>query len=79
MKNQWFKKAGWLYIPSSWEGIIVCLALALFCVHIFLFVDADSHSASDTLYGVFPFIVPAFLLYLRIGKRGVVDPLFLER
>src|SRR4029077_10682216 len=40
-----------------------------FCVHTFLFVDGKSHSVSDTLYGVFPFWVPTFLLYIWIADR----------
>ena len=35
----------------------------------FLFVDDESHSASHTLYGVFPYWVPTFLLYICIAGQ----------
>jgi hypothetical protein len=69
MKHPWFRKVGWIYLPTSWQGAIVAVAFLAFCVHIFLFVDGKSHSVSDTLYGIFPFIVPAFLMYVWIGSE----------
>lgn len=50
-------------------GVIVSLLLLLFLIHIFLFVDSRSHSVSDTLYGIFPFWVPAILLWLWAGSK----------
>lgn len=38
-------------------------------VHIFLVVDANSYSVSDTLYGIFPFWVPAFLGWIWIASK----------
>jgi hypothetical protein len=35
---------------------------AVFCVQVFIAVDRHSHSASDTLYGIFPFVVPCLIL-----------------
>lgn len=59
---------------SRWEGLyapplvvpgVVCVTLAVaFAVNVFLAVDPRSHSVSDTLYGVSPFWLPAFLLLL---------------
>jgi hypothetical protein len=31
----------------------------VFCIQVFIAVDRYSHSASDTLYGIFPYFVPA--------------------
>jgi hypothetical protein len=67
LKNLWFKKVGWTPLPVSWQGYLITAALLAFCIHIFFYIDSNSHSASDTLYGIFPFIVPAFLVYLWIG------------
>jgi hypothetical protein len=33
-------------------------------------VDARSHSVSDTLYGVFPFIVPAVTVWYVLAMRA---------
>jgi hypothetical protein len=63
MKTQWFKQLGWFHVPVSLPGAIITLAMLLFCTQVFLAVDRHSHSASDTLYGVFPFLASAFLLF----------------
>lgn len=63
MKNAWFKSIGWLYVPASIPGGMIALAALAFCVQVFVAVDRRSHSASDTLYGVFPFFACAFLLF----------------
>lgn len=70
MKSKpWFRKAGLLYLPTSWQGALCTLLVLAFCVQVFLFVDARSHSVSDTLYGVFPYIVPALLLWERLADK----------
>jgi len=69
MKKPWFKKAGWIFLPTTVSGAIVTALFLLFCTHIFIVIDGRSHSVSDTLYGIFPFVVPAFLLYLWIGSQ----------
>jgi len=63
MNKNWFKKFGWFHLPIRWQGAIVLVIFLIFCINIFTFVDSRSHSVSDTLYGIFPFIVPAFLVY----------------
>lgn len=73
MSTQWFRKTGWIYIPSSWQGIIIAILFISFCVHTFVFFDSRSHSVSDTFYGVFPFVIPAFLVYLWIGSETSSD------
>jgi hypothetical protein len=69
MKKPWFKECGWVYFPVSWQ-VWVCLALTLlFCVQVFVACDRRSHSVSDTLYGIFPFVVPAFGILLWIASK----------
>lgn len=69
MKHPWFKRVGWLYLPISLPGVIIALLALAFCAQVFLAVDRHSHSASDTLYGIFPFFACAFLLYDWIAGR----------
>ena len=59
MKKPWFKSWGWIYLPVDWPGWLAVLMTVAFCVNVFTAIDRHSHSASDTLYGVFPFWVPA--------------------
>ena len=69
MKKPWFREWGWLYLPVSPGGVIVSLLLLAFLIHIFMFVDSRSHSVSDTLNRIFPYWVPAILLWLWIGSK----------
>jgi hypothetical protein len=61
MKKLWFKAKnyGWGWYPSSWEGWAVLAGFLAVSVWIFRDVDSQSHSVSDTLYGV---LVPFFVL-----------------
>jgi hypothetical protein len=69
MKTVWFKAWGWVYRPVSWPGVLMLALLLIFCVQAFVAVDRHSHSASDRLYGVFPYWAPGFLIYLWIGGK----------
>jgi hypothetical protein len=66
---RWFKPFGFVFVPVSIPGWVISLLAAAFCLHIFLFVDGHSHSVSDTLYGVFPYWVPTFLLWVWIAGQ----------
>jgi len=59
MQRSWFKAWGWIYRPVAWPGWLAGLLTMVFCIQVFIAVDRYSHSASDTLYGIFPYFVPA--------------------
>ena len=69
MRMKWFRQWGWFYVPASVPGAVICVATIAFCVSVFLAMERHSHSASDTLYGVFPFFTCAFLLWDWVGAR----------
>ena len=69
MKKPWFREWGWVYYPISWQGLVLIVFILAFCVQVFLAIDRTSHSVSDTLYGVFPFIVPSILVLLWIASK----------
>jgi len=69
MGNNWFRPLGWFYVPVSVPGALLTLLVLAFCVHIFLFIDGRSHSNTDTLYGIFPFVVPALLGLDWVARR----------
>ena len=48
--------------PDKLAGWVSVILSFIFCVQIFIAVDRRSHSVSDTLYGIFPFVVPTLLL-----------------
>jgi hypothetical protein len=68
-KQKWFKRWGWVHRPTGWQGVVLALLAAAFCVQVFVAVDRRSHSVSDTLYGVFPYIVPCLLLLDWVASK----------
>ena len=62
MAQTWFRTWGWIYRPVSVMGWLAVLLTTLFCAQVFVAIDRHSHSASDTLYGIFPFFVCALVL-----------------
>ena len=62
MMRPWFRQCGWFYRPVSWQGLLLMVFFALFCVQVFVAIDRHSHSATDTLHGVFPYFTCGFLL-----------------
>jgi hypothetical protein len=69
MKSKWFRAWGWIYRPVSWQGGLLVLLALLFCIQVFVAVDRNSHSVSDTLYGVFPYIVPTLIVLYWIASK----------
>jgi len=68
--RRWFAKWGWVHRPVSWQGWIVLAVAIAFCVQVFVAVDRSSHSVSDTLYGVFPYVVPALIVLEWVASRS---------
>ena len=73
MKREWFRAWGWIYRPVSWQGVLIILLTLGFCVQVFLAVDRRSHSVSDTLYGIFPYIVPALMALNWVASKSSHD------
>jgi len=69
VKTVWFKRVGWFHLPVSLPGTVITLAALAFCAQVFLAIDRHSHSAGDTLYGVFPFFACVFLLCDWVAGR----------
>jgi len=67
MTAEWFKKAGWIYVPASVIGAVITTLTVAFCVTVFIAIDRNSHSVSDTLYGIFPYFVSAFTILFWIA------------
>jgi hypothetical protein len=66
---RWFKPLGLLFYPCSVMGWLFTLAALAFCAHIFLFVDARSHSVTDTLYDIYPYWLPTLVALGWIADR----------
>ena len=70
MPKHWFKPWGWIYRPVSLAGFVLVALAVVFCLQVFVAVDRHSHSASDTLYGIFPFWVPALMVLNWIASKS---------
>jgi hypothetical protein len=53
MKQIWFKKAGWIYLPIHAMGILITLAAIAFIVSVCMAVFRNGHSISDDFYEIF--------------------------
>ncbi|GAC1476779.1 MAG: hypothetical protein NVS1B4_18260 [Gemmatimonadaceae bacterium] len=69
MARNWFKPWGWIYRPVAWPALVLVTLVAAFCLHVFVAVDRRSHSVSDTLYGVFPYVVPCLMLLNWVASK----------
>jgi hypothetical protein len=69
MAREWFKPWGWIYRPTSWQAVVLVMLAGVFCVQVSVAVDRHSHSVSDTLYGVFPFVVPCLMLLNWVASK----------
>ncbi len=69
MNRHWFTAWGWIYRPVSWQGVLVVLVAIVFSLQVFLAVDRRSHSVSDTLYGIFPYVVPCWIVATWVASK----------
>ena len=59
---------GPIHRPVTVLGWLITLAGIALISNVFVAVDARSHSVSDTLYGVFPYLGVTFLLWDWIAR-----------
>jgi hypothetical protein len=53
MKQIWFKKLGWVYLPIHPMGVVITLMAIVFLIPVYLAVVRNGHSVSDDLYQIF--------------------------
>lgn len=54
MHRPWFARRGWLHRPASLAGWLITAAALARIIHVFLALDARSHSVTDVLCAVYP-------------------------
>jgi len=69
MKQNWFKKTGWVYFPVSIAGWVITLIILSVFIHDFMFVNSHSHSVSDLYYNFLPYGGIYFFAYLWIAAN----------
>ncbi len=73
MRTLWFKakRYGWGWTPCSVQGWLILAAYIVLSIKTFLFIDAHSHSGSDTLIGFVPLeLLYTFTLILICHRTG---------
>lgn len=53
MKQTWFKKTGWIYVPTNVMGVIITLLAIAFMIPVVIAADRSAHSVTDELYEIF--------------------------
>lgn len=53
MKQIWFRRYGWLYIPVHPLGFAATILAMAFMVPVVIAVDRNAHSVTDELYQLF--------------------------
>jgi len=69
MKMNWFKKAGFVYLPFSIIGFVLYIVTLVFCLTVIMAANRNSHSVTDFLYGIFPYLVSAFTVLFWIAAN----------
>jgi hypothetical protein len=69
MKRKWFEKFGWIYRPTSLMGWTITLITLSLCVWVFLAVDRRSHSVSDTLMDIFPYVALFLIIWGWVASK----------
>lgn len=57
-KPEWFRPWGYGYLPNTWQGFSATILVVVICIVVFLVIDANSQSVSDTLIGTGFIITP---------------------
>lgn len=53
MKQIWFKKAGWFYLPIHAMGMLITLGAIIFMFTVCIAILRNGHSVTDDLYKIF--------------------------
>jgi hypothetical protein len=72
MKQAWFKRAGWLYLPIHAMGLIISLGALAFLVPVSLAVLRTAHSVSDQLYTIFIYATCTFFWWNWIARKTAI-------
>jgi drug/metabolite transporter (DMT)-like permease len=64
-----FQRWGAAYRPVSALGWLITCAAAAFLVQVFVAIDRQSHSVSDTFYSFYVYLGVTFLLWDWLARR----------
>ncbi|NBU64980.1 MAG: hypothetical protein EBS29_10845 [Chloroflexia bacterium] len=73
MRFFWFRRTAWGFVPITVIGWLISIACGAFCLQISWFFAIHTHSISDFLYQIYPFLVPTYLLWYHIAERTIAE------
>ncbi len=77
MSKHWFGvNRYWGWYPTSWEGYVVLVGMVVSIVSTVYIVDIKSHSLSDTLIGIFPFVSLTIAFTMLVASLMGISPKF---
>lgn len=69
MKQIWFKKLGWIYLPSRPMGVVVTFMAIIFLIPVYMAIVRNGHSVSDDLYQMFVYTTCTAFWWKWIAER----------
>ncbi len=69
MKQIWFKKLGWIYLPVHPMGILITFLAILFLVPVYIAIVRNGHSVSDDLYQMFVYTTCAAFWWKWVAEK----------
>lgn len=69
MKQNWFKKLGWIYLPVHPMGAVVTLMAIVFLVPVYMAIVRNGHSVSDDLYQMFVYTTCTAFLWKWVAEK----------
>ena len=69
MKQIWFKKLGWIYLPSRPMGVVVTFMAIIFLIPVYMAIVRNGHSVSDDLYQMFVYTTCTAFWWKWVAER----------
>lgn len=71
MKQIWFKKLGWIYLPVHPMGILITFLAILFLVPVYIAIVRNGHSVSDDLYQMFVYTTCTAFWWKWVAEKTI--------
>ena len=69
MTLTWFKKWGWLYVPTHPVGMLITFLTVVFLIPIYASILRNGHSVSDDLYHMFVYTTCTVFWWKWIAEK----------
>ena len=69
MKEVWFKKWGWSYLPVNPIGYLITVLAIIFMVPVVWAIDRNAYSVSDELYEIFIYATCTAVWWKRTAEK----------